>query len=123
MRGDLGCCVSLEAKQHFEIEGQTNFNATPFARKLYFCCLLTRKIKLPQTLRSKLLTGEKRLLTEDTSLERVDHIEVEFELRDEVPGISDEHEGWTPVVKRRRKNASFPSASDSLYQSFSCPHC
>jgi len=47
----------------------------------------------------KLLTGERRLLTEETSLERVDLTcckAVEFELRDEVPGVSflaDEHEG------------------------------
>ena len=60
-----------------------------------------------QTQRLKLLTGERKLLTEETSLERVDLIcckAVEFELRDEVPGVlADKHEGWTPVVRRRRK--------------------
>jgi len=68
----------------------------------------------------KLLTGERRLLTEETSLERVDLTcckAVEFELRDEVPGVrflADEHEGWTPIVKRKRKRGHhFPSASRS----------
>ena len=71
-----------------------------------------------QTQRLKLLTGERKLLTEETSLERVDLTcckAVEFELRDEVPGVlADKHEGWTPVVRRRRKwGPLFPSASHS----------
>ena len=68
-----------------------------------------KRLSLPQTQRLKLLTGERKLLTEETSLERVDLTcckAVEFELRDEVPRVrflADEHEGWTPVVRRRRK--------------------
>lgn len=37
-----------QIKQHFEIEGQTNFNATPSARKPYTLLSAYKKIKHPQ---------------------------------------------------------------------------